>query len=125
MIYLVDEKIYPTKEFCSEEIEYRDQNDFLWKIARVENGFFIRYFGDKYFSDQIFCVQPKGKNLFMIFNTCTIFYQDADFEAFCSFRDILKEGYTDDIWEAVKFLLEERFLHDEGMLESEKCEGKI
>ena len=124
MIYLMKEKLYPTKELCIEEHEYKDENDFIWKIARVQNGFFVRYFGDKYFSDTFFCITtPKG--LFKVFNTRNVFFQDASFESFYEFRNILKNGYTDDIWESIEGFLEERFTHDEGMLESEMCDGKI
>ena len=34
-------------------------------------------------------------------------------------RNIIKIGYTDDIWETFEELFTERFEHDRGMLESE------
>ena len=44
MIYCLKPEMYPTPEKTIEEIIYRDENDFEWKIARVENGFFVKYF---------------------------------------------------------------------------------
>lgn len=124
MIYLLDEKLYPSKGLYIEEHEYKDENDFIWKIARVENGFFVRYFGDPFFSETFFSIEVKGK-MFNVFNTKNIFFQDSSFESFYEFREILKNGYTDDIWDSVSELLQERFSHDEGMLKSEICNGKI
>lgn len=119
MIYLTSPDIYPTPELFLEEHEYLDENQFPWKIARVENGFFVRYFGDPYFSPSLFCITPPNKSMVRINNTKCIFFQDASFETFYDLREILTKGFTDDIWDCIKEFLEERFTHDEGMIESE------
>ena len=119
MLYCVEPSIYPKQNQFIEEITYNDENDLEWKIARVENGFFVRYFGDKYFSYNIFCVTTKLGELIKIQNTNCIFFQNADFDTFCEMRNIIKIGWTDDIWEAISYLLTERFNHDLGMIESE------
>lgn len=119
MIYLLPEKDYPNPSQYLEEFEYKDENDFTWKVARVSNGFFVRYFGDPYFKYSIFTVQPKGKKIFKIKNTNCIFFNDPEFDSFYNVRNILKNGYTDDIWDCIEEFLEERFTHDEGILKSE------
>ena len=48
MIYCLKPELYPTPEQTLEEISYRDENDFEWKIARVENEFSAMYFGKDY-----------------------------------------------------------------------------
>ena len=53
MIYCLDPKMYPAPDQLIEEISYRDENDFEWKIARVQNGFFVKYLGDEYFKDKV------------------------------------------------------------------------
>ncbi len=119
MIYCVNESQYPTKERYIEELKYKDENDFEWRIARIENGFMVRYFGDKYFKENTFeCDLSNGEHI-RVNNTNCIFFQDSDFETFCDIRYILSNGYTDDIWETFEELFTERFEHDKDMLESE------
>ncbi len=123
MIYCIPEKDYPTKEdWRSEELTYKDENDFEWRIARVENGFMIKYFGDEYFKEKTFeCDLPNGKHV-KINNTNCIFIQSTDFEIFYIIREIIKLGYTDDIWETLEEMFTERLSNDEGVLESEIIE---
>ena len=119
MIYCLSPSDYPTIDKQIEELIYIDENGFEWKIARVKNGFFVKYFGDDYFRESYFnCELPNGKTI-LINNTNCIFIQDTDFETFAEMRTILKNGYTDDIWETFEEMLEERFLHDLSLLESE------
>lgn len=124
MIYLVNSELYPNEDMYIEENFYTDENGFEWKIARVENGFFARYLGVSYFYDRFFNVEV-GDKIFKVFNTHNIFFQDASFETFYYFRDILKNGFTDEIWECIHELLEARFMCDSSMLSSEICDGKI
>lgn len=124
MIYCVPPEIYPTSNQSIEEVIYRDENDFEWKISRVQNGFFIRYFGDPHFQDDYFsCDLDSGEHI-LINNTNCIFIQDSSFETFEEVRNIIKIGYTDDIWEAFEEMFEERFEHDKGILESEIVRNK-
>ena len=131
------------KGMCIEELSYKDENNFEWKIARIKNGFMVRYFGEEYFKQKTFeCelsngewVRVKNTNCIFFQNVdfetfCEVrdiikigytddFFQNVDFETFCDVRDIIKIGYTDDIWETFEQLFTERFEHDKGMLESE------
>lgn len=121
MIYCIEEKDYPTKEsWRSEELIYKDENDFEWRIARVENGFMVRYFGDKYFKEKWFICEVRGKEIY-INNTNCLFIQDTSFDTFYLIREIIKEGFTDDIWETFREMFEERLINDEGTLESEQA----
>lgn len=120
MIYCIPSKDYPNKEQFIEELEYKDENDFIWKIARIENGFIIKYFGDEYFKDNTFECELLSGNWISINNTNCIFFKDADFDAFCEMRDILKNGYTDDIWDTLNDFFTERFNQNEDILECEK-----
>jgi len=119
MIYCVSPDIYPKGDQVLEEITYNDQNGFDWKIARVLNGFFIRYFGPEYFAEEIFIVELNNGDEVRIKNTRCIFWQSNSFDDFCNWRDILREEYTDDIWDSIHDALKERFLHSGGLLESE------
>lgn len=119
MIYAVDPKTYPQAPHFIEELIYKDENDFEWRIARIKNGFMVKYFGPDYFKDSTFeCITSKNKHV-RVKNTNCIFFQDSAFETFCLMRDILNNGYTDDIWEALEELFTERFECSDEILESE------
>jgi len=119
MIYCIPIENYPTPDKFLEELVYKDENDFEWRIARVVNGFIVRYFGDDYFKDSFFDCDLKDMSMVRVKNTNCIFIQDENFETFCEVREIIKSGYTDDIWEVFEEMFTERFEHDKGMLESE------
>lgn len=119
MIYCVDKNMYPKEGQYIEEIKYKDENYFEWRICRVENGFFVRYFGDEYFCETIFSFILSNEKLIKIKNTNCIFLKDSDFDTFCEIRNILKNGFTDDIWGILQDLFQERFENDEGYLDSE------
>ena len=118
MLYLVIPSLYPSKDKIIEETLY-DENDLEWRIARVVNGFFVKYFDDKHFIPNILCITTKIGELIKIQNTGCIFFQSTDFELFCEMRNIIKSGWTDDIWEAINEFLTERFDHDLGVVKSE------
>jgi len=119
MIYCLPSKMYPTPELTIEENTYRDENGFEWKIARIQNGFFVKYLGEPYFKDKYFSCDLKSGEHILINNTNCIFIQDSEFETFAEIRNVLKNGYTDEIWEIFQEMFEERFEHDKGILESE------
>lgn len=119
MIYCVPVELYPSDGLFIEELTYQDENDFEWRIARIQNGFMVRYFGDDYFKYSMFCCQLKDGSMINIKNTNCIFVKDSTFETFCNVRDIIKNGYTDDIWETFEELFTERFNNSEELLESE------
>ena len=119
MIYCIPSENYPKPGQFIEEIIYPDENGLEWRIARTVNGFVVKYFGDDYFKDSYFsCETDKGEH-FLIKNTGCIFFQDTDFETFCAMRDILKNEYTDDIWDAIREFFEERLNNCPDVLESE------
>jgi len=118
MIYCVNPNTYPTKGKYIEESSHVDLNDFEWRIARVENGFFVKFFGDSYFSDNTFRIRTLDKE-FMIKNTNCIWVQNPNFGTYCDFRDMIRDEYTDDIWEGIADLLSERFQHDKRILKTE------
>lgn len=121
MIYSTEIKDFPKEADYYELLSYKDENDFEWKIARVKNGFFIAYFGDSYFKDSEFDIELKyGKTVF-IKNTGCFFIQNSEFEVFYEFRNIIKTGWTDDIWESIEDFLKERLLNNpELIMECEK-----
>jgi hypothetical protein len=120
MIYCVPPELYPKQGMFIEEISYKDENDFEWKIARIENGFMVKYFGDSHFMESSFEVEDIEGNYLQVKNTNCIFFSSTDFDTFCEVRDILKSGYTDDIWECFEDLFVERFKTDGSILESER-----
>ena len=115
MIYSTTLDKFPVAGQFSECHEYQDENDFAWKIARVKNGFFVAYFGTVYFKEKYLDVQVVGKSI-LINNTGCFFVNDTDFDTFYSFRKMLKEGYTDDIWESIEQLISERLKHDPTLM---------
>jgi len=119
MIYCVPIENYPTEKMFVEELYYKDENGFEWRIARIQNGFMVRYFGDDYFKENTFECELKSGETVRVNNTNCIFVEDVDFDTFCEVRDIIKEGYTDEIWETFEEMFTERFECDRGMLESE------
>jgi hypothetical protein len=119
MIYCLEPELYPKEGRYFEESVYKDENEFEWRIARVENGFFLRYFGDNYFSPEKFVIDIEGEELIKIKNTKCIFVQDANFETFYHFRNFLKNGWTDEIWEFFGDLFNERFENNKDILKSE------
>lgn len=119
MIYCIPPSAYPKEGQAIEEIVYKDENEFEWRIARVVNGFIVRYFGPPYFKENLFICELQSGETFFVKNTNCIFFKTTDFETFCDVRDVIKSGYTDDIWSAMQEFFMERFEHDKGMLESE------
>lgn len=118
MIYSTEIEKFPNKEQYLECHSYQDENDLEWKIAMVENGFFVAYFGDSYFKDTHFDLSVNGKGLLLLNSGC-FFIKNSDFDTFYEFRNILKNGFTDDIWDSIGELLTERLIQDDGLM---KCE---
>ena len=118
MIYSTEIEKFPNAEQYQECYTYQDENHFDWKIARVQNGFFVAYFGDSYFKDKYFDLEVNGKGKLLLNSGC-FFIQDTDFDTFYEFRTILKEGWTDDIWESIGEFLSERLENDDGLMECE------
>ena len=105
MFYSVDISSFP----LGNEIinTYRDQNDLEWKIATVDDGIYIGYFGDEHFKDTYLEVKFLNTNAILT-NTGCFFIGKKDlkdddqmFEVFVENRDMIKENYTDDIWEMI------------------------
>ncbi len=119
MIYCIEPKLYPDKDNYIEELIYKDQNDLEWRIARVRNGFMVRYFGHEYFKENVFSGELKNGRYFKIKNTNCIFFENSEFDTFCDVRDALITGYTDDIWELFEDLFIERFNISSAIIESE------
>lgn len=118
MIYSTDITNFPSEKQYIECHSYKDENRFEWKIARVQNGFFVAYFGDSYFKDKYLDLDVNGIQM-LITNTGCFFVNDTSFETFYEFREILKNGYTDDIWDSIADLLSERLSHDARLTDSE------
>jgi hypothetical protein len=118
MIYSTEIEKFPTSEQFLECYSHQDQNGFEWKIARVQNGFFIAYFGDPYFKDKYFDLKVKGKSI-LLQNSGCFFIQDETFQTFYEFRTILKNEWTHDIWSSISGFLTVRLTHDKGLM---KCE---
>lgn len=119
MIYCLNPNEYPKPDQIIEEISYRDENDFEWKIIRVNNGFFVTYLGNAYFKENTFSCHTSRNGCFLIRNTNLIFFKCTDFDTFVEVRNVIKIGYTDDIWETFEELFTERLEHDQTILESE------
>lgn len=108
MIYSAEIKDFPDSEKSSEISVYNDQNGTEWRFAMVKNGFFIGYFGDDYFKEKEFEIDD-GDKIHYINNTGCFFVKTLDFDVYYEFRNIVNEGFTDDIWEAIEEFIQLRF----------------
>ncbi len=119
MIYCLAPELYPDKDKYIEELTYRDKNDFEWRIARIKDGFMVKFCGDMYFKDTTFNGVLSTGKIFQIKNTNCIFFQNNDFEIFCDVRDVITGGWTDDIWELMTEFFAERLNVNNELIESE------
>jgi hypothetical protein len=119
LIYCLDPQMMPTSDEAIEEIIYSDMNDFQWKISRTELGFFIKFLSDPYFMENRFDVFLTNGDNIWIKNTNCIFIEDTDFQTFLEIREKIKNNYTDDIWEYIEDMFQDRFWDDETILDSE------
>jgi hypothetical protein len=119
MIWSIDISLFPAGEATMECHTYQDENNFEWKVTRVENGFFVAYFGDPYFMESTFSLEVSEGKYIRIRNTGCFFVESTDFDVFYDFRNILKAGYTDEIWDAIEEFLTERLKADPGLTEYE------
>lgn len=115
MIFSTEINVFPKEGQYKEVTSYKDENGFEWKIAIIESGFFLAYFGDPYFKYDTFCLESEDSIKEIQINNTGCFYIDStDFETFYLFRDMLKKGWTDTIWESIEELISERvFLTDQ------------
>ena len=119
MIYCLPIEQYPKEGEFIEELSCKDENHCDWKIARIKNGFIIRYFDFEYFLEKRFHCELTNGQTVTILNTNCIFIQDTDFDTFCLVRDVIKNGFTDEIWDTFEEMFTERFEHDKGLLACE------
>lgn len=111
MIFFIDPKDYPAPNVTIEEVQYTDQNGFSWLVARIVDGTVIHYTGDKYFSDKFLEVEC-AHGFIRVKNTGCIFVKDISFGVFYELREILKSGYTDEIWDAFSQIFSTRLSID-------------
>ena len=121
MIYSTELDKFPNEEKSKEINSYKDENGMVWKIALVDNGFFVAYYGIPYFKETYFHFEIEDKPVF-IKNTGCFFIQSIDFDIFCDFRDILKNENTDDIWDSIGEFIAERLENDNGLMACEIVE---
>lgn len=122
MIWMMPKESFPTENQAEEILEYKDSNEFIWKIGRVANGFFLKYCGDEYFSLSVFEIEleeDEEKRL-QLTNTGCYFFQDADFEVFYAVRELIKHQCTDSICYDLADFFTVRFQASLGVLEHEE-----
>ncbi len=121
MIHCLNKKKYPTRDQSIGESVHYDMNGLGWHISRVLNGFFVRFTGDEYFIEDTFICRVNGADIW-IRNTNCLFINDQRFEAFDTFRQIIKNGYTDEIWETIAGIFEDRLNKSTELLPSEMAD---
>jgi len=112
MIYSLSKEGFPEKEQCH---EYNDQDGVLWKLAVVDNGFILGYFGDDYFAPKYFFI---NFNLWgrMINNSKCFFFNSKELDLFINIRTIIQDGSTNQIWQVIQSLIQTRLEEDAGYL---------
>ncbi|WP_298505102.1 hypothetical protein [uncultured Sphaerochaeta sp.] len=118
MIYSVEKEDFPSDDLAIEKAVIRDQNDFEWEIARIQSGFFVKFNGDEHFKDASFEIED-GESFMLIRNSGCFLVNTPEFEPYYDFRTLLSNGYTDDIWEGIGELIQERISRDPCITDSE------
>ena len=120
MIYSMPIEDFPQEGQYHCCYSHNDMNRQEWKIAIVPNGFILGYFGKEYLKQNnlliLFEGEPESK---LINNTGCFFWQTKDLDVYSSIRDILRNGFTDDVYQMIKECLAERLLNDPGLVECE------
>lgn len=95
MIYAVEKE-----DKVHENIEsfvYQDRSGLSWHVQRTEVGLYISYLGPKNLIPRYFECKVNG-NVLLIRNTNFIHIRDTDFETFFKIRNIIIDGFIDQIW---------------------------
>lgn len=96
---------YPKGESIVERI-LKDQNDFEWRMARVENGFAVAYCGDPYFKKSFFEFYMKGEFIQIENTGCVVFDKKPAELAVMAY--LIENSYTDEIWERFEWYFERK-----------------
>ena len=109
MIQCVPHNSYPTDNII-EQVTIEDLNGFEWEVAQVDNGYFIIFKGDPYFSESNFmCLMPDNSYI-RINNTNCLFFNNTDYQNIQNVCKFITEYWTDDIWEVITDLLIQRLI---------------
>jgi hypothetical protein len=120
MIFCIEPKEFPKPTLILETIELRDQNDFIWQIDRIKEGFFIRFMGDAYFAESFFSCELETGEHVLVNNTNCLYVYNSEFEAYEDVRNVITNLYTDDVWEAFTSFFTLRLNFFRELLESEE-----
>ena len=115
MIYSVTKDDFPTKEQCSELFTVKDFNDFEWQFAIVDNGLFLRYVGDSYFSPKHLILNDE----LTIYNSNCWFIQNKDMDFFFNLTDAIKDFQTQDGFDTISGLINLRYEETKQLTECE------
>lgn len=93
---------------------FNDQNDFEWKIKRLDNdaGFMLAYFGPEYFRET-YLQFDTGQDCITIENTGYFQFQ-ADISVV--FAQKIRSSCTDDIWDEIEFEFRRAYTDEEELL---------
>lgn len=120
MIYSMPINNFPKEGQYHNCYSHNDMNRQEWKIAIVENGFVLAYFGKDYLKQNslliLFEGEPESK---LINNTGCFFWQTKDLDVYSSIRETIIHGFTDDVYCMIRDCISERLLNDPGLVECE------
>jgi len=118
MLYFINWDHEVEKEEILAQIIHSDKCDVHWQFLNSNNAFYIKFLGPSAFSEKYFTVKVNEKTL-SIRNTNHMMYKPGDFEVYYTFRGLVLNGYTEDVWRFVEDLLINRLNKDTHILTSE------
>lgn len=120
MLYFVSKDAYPTSEAdLKEELSLLDKNGLEWRMLGTPNGFYVRYIGREYFAEESFAFFLESGEKVMVKNTQCLFVKNKSTATFSSYRRVIEQHYTDDIWEFFEEVLGARLAVNPELMESE------
>lgn len=113
MIYSIAKSAFPKSISAS----IRDLNDFPWDVAQNEKGFYIQFKGPLFFQDTYLTAQGSMGH-HTINNTGTFFFPKG-YQDFLQIKYLITANFTDEIWEYLESIFEERLKDNCTLLPAE------
>lgn len=101
-----------------ESVIYKDKSGLSWHVQRTEVGLFVSCLSPKSLIPKNFECKVNKKLVF-IRNTNCIFIEATDLETFCHIRNIIKDGYINQIWDVFTSFFTSRLKMNPIILQTE------
>ena len=102
-----------------EDVWIEDQNEWRWRMENYGSILVLSFHGDSHFFENLISVTTDDKH-FMVRNTNRIVFTGVDADDYFELRDLIINGYTDEVWEAIEVKLYQRLNKEPKLLQSEE-----